>query len=135
MTRTVYRGPVISSEAMRFGVNTLIWTANFGPQHLDLFPRLKEGGFDGVEISLFSLAGFDTAGTRRRLEEAGLGVTMCSVLPGVSLLSEDAGERQRAKQHIADCASTLAELGGELLIGPLFSPVGYLPGRRRTQDE
>jgi len=31
--------------------------------------------------------------------------------------------------------TTAAEVGAELIAGPTYAPVGYLPGRRRTQDE
>jgi D-psicose/D-tagatose/L-ribulose 3-epimerase len=30
---------------------------------------------------------------------------------------------------------TAAECGSHIVAGPLYAPVGYLPGRRRTQDE
>ena len=34
-----------------------------------------------------------------------------------------------------DCVKTAAEVGAKIIAGPLYSPVGYLPGRRRTADE
>src|SRR5690606_3591649 len=34
-----------------------------------------------------------------------------------------------------DVVSVSADLGATLVDGPLYSPVGYLPGRRRTDDE
>ena len=29
----------------------------------------------------------------------------------------------------------MAELGGKVMAGPFYAPVGFLPGRRRTADE
>src|SRR5690606_7412265 len=43
--------------------------------------------------------------------------------------------RRRTVQHIRDVAKVTADLGSTLLNGPLYSPVGYLPGRRRTDEE
>ena len=34
-----------------------------------------------------------------------------------------------------ECVKTAAEVGAKIMAGPLYSPVGYLPGRRRTADE
>jgi D-psicose/D-tagatose/L-ribulose 3-epimerase len=34
-----------------------------------------------------------------------------------------------------DCVKTAADVGAKMIAGPLYSPVGYLPGRRRTADE
>jgi D-psicose/D-tagatose/L-ribulose 3-epimerase len=61
---------------------------------------------------------------------------MCTVLvDGHSLISDDAEVRRRTVAHLKDVAKTAAEAGAAIVAGPLFSPVGYLPGRRRTSDE
>jgi D-psicose/D-tagatose/L-ribulose 3-epimerase len=36
---------------------------------------------------------------------------------------------------LADCIKVTAEAGAHIIAGPLYSPVGYLPGRRRTVEE
>jgi D-psicose/D-tagatose/L-ribulose 3-epimerase len=43
--------------------------------------------------------------------------------------------RRRTQQHLRDAIARTAEVGARLVDGPLYSPVGYLPGRRRTSDE
>jgi D-psicose/D-tagatose/L-ribulose 3-epimerase len=121
---------------MKFGVNTFIWTAVFDKTHLPLLPRIKAGGFDGVEVSMFDPATFAATDIKKGLEENGLECTICSVMTqGKSLISEDAGVRTRSRTHLADCVKKAAEVGAKIIAGPLYSPVGYLPGRRRTQDE
>ena len=121
---------------MKLGVNMFIWTAEFTPSHLDLLPRIKEHGFDGVEIPLFDPAGFPAAEIRRGLEAHGLECTVCSIIPqGRSLISEDTGVRKRTRQHLRDTIQAAADVGSRLVDGPLYCPVGFLPGRRRTRDE
>ena len=121
---------------MKFGVNTYIWSADFTPAHLDLLPRLKAGGFDGVEIPIFRPATFEAAAIRRGAEAAGLERTaVASLLPELSLISDDADVRKRTVEHIGSAIKAAAELGSRLFAGPLYAPVGYLPGRRRTDDE
>jgi D-psicose/D-tagatose/L-ribulose 3-epimerase len=121
---------------MKFGVNTFIWTASFDRSHLPLLPQLKAGGFDGVEVPLFRPSEFATADIAKGLAENGLECTICAVLTGgLSMISEDATIRRQTRVHMEECVKTAAEVGAKIMAGPLYSPVGYLTGRRRTEDE
>jgi D-psicose/D-tagatose/L-ribulose 3-epimerase len=121
---------------MKFGVNTFIWTPVFDASHIQLLPEIKAAGFDGVEVPIFQAAQFAAADIRRGLEANGLECTTCSVTsPDFSLISEDPATRLRGQTHLRECIQKAAEVGAKILAGPLYSPVGYLPGRRRTPDE
>jgi len=121
---------------LKFGVNVLIWTANFSPEHLSLLPEIKRRGFDGIEVPIFSPADFCAREIRRGVEQNGLECTACSVIPrGLSVGSDDSSVRQKAISHIETCVKMIADAGAIILAGPLYTPVGYLPGRRRTTDE
>ena len=121
---------------MKFGVNTFIWTAVFDSAHVPLLPKIKAQGFDGVEVSMFNPAEFATAVIRKGVEANGLEVTICSVIPGgLNMISDDAAVRAKTRTHMQDCIKTADDGGARLIAGPLYSPVGYLPGRRRTADE
>lgn len=121
---------------MKFGVNTFIWSASFDRSNLPLLPLIKERGFDGVEVPLFRPAEFAAADIRKGLETNGLECTICSVLvDGLSLISDDASIRTKTRTHLKDAIKCAAEVGARIIAGPIYSPVGYLPGRRRTPDE
>ncbi len=121
---------------MRFGVNTFIWSAECDRRVMELFPVLKEHGFGGVEVPLIRPGAFPAAELRKALERNDLGCTACSVLPqGLSLISEDESVRRNTLRHIEDCVIAASEAGIRLIAGPLYAPVGYLPGRRRTAAE
>jgi D-psicose/D-tagatose/L-ribulose 3-epimerase len=121
---------------MKFGVNTFLWTARFTERNFDLLPTIREHGFDGIEVSLFRPQEFEATKIRRALEEYGLACTVCSVLTnGMSLLCDDADVRSKTISHLSECVQATAEAGANLIAGPLYAPVGYLPGRRRTDDE
>ena len=120
---------------MKFGVNTFIWSAGIDRDLLGLLPAIRQHGFDGVELPLIRPGEAPVADIRRSLEENQLECTFCSVLPGLSILSDDAAARRTALAHLKDCVRVAAESGGKMIAGPLYSPVGYLPGRRRTGDE
>jgi D-psicose/D-tagatose/L-ribulose 3-epimerase len=121
---------------MKFGVNTFIWSAGFDRSNLPLLPRIKSWGFDGVEVPLFRPKEFPAALIREGVESNGLECTVCSVLvDGMNLISGDADVRRRTQAHLKDAVKAAAEAGAKMIAGPLYSPVGYLPGRRRTGDE
>ena len=121
---------------MQFGVNTFIWSAAVDRDLLGLLPGIREKGFDGVEMPLIWPGELPVPEIRRALEENQLACTFCSVIPrGLNVISEDGAVRQKTRAHLADCIRVAAEAGAELIAGPLYSPVGYLPGRRRTADE
>jgi len=121
---------------MKFGVNTLIWSGQYDRQVHDLLPVIKEKGFDGIEFPLFRLDGFNAAAVRKDTESAGLECTVASAfLKDLSPIGEDRSTRARALQHLKNLIDASAEAGAKILCGPMYSPVGYLPGRRRTADE
>jgi D-psicose/D-tagatose/L-ribulose 3-epimerase len=121
---------------VKFGVNTFIWSDHFDSDQTGLLEQVKRGGFDGVEIPLIESRRGDKAEIRRAIERNGLECTFCSVLPsGLNTISEDESVRRKTRKHFEECIQTAAEMGGSVIGGPLYAPVGYLPGRRRTQDE
>ena len=121
---------------MKFGVNTFIWSATYDHSVRALLPLIKERGFDGVEVPLFRPAEFPASAVRRDTEANGIECTVCSVLvQGLSLISDDADVRRKTVLHLRDAIKAVADAGAGIIAGPLYSPVGYLPGRRRTVDE
>ena len=121
---------------MKFGANTFIWSDHFDPGQTALLDRLKQAGFDGVEIPLIEPEQKRVAEIRRTIERSGLECTVCSVLPpGLSTISDDADIRNKTQKHLERCIHTVAELRASVIAGPLYAPVGYLPGHRRTQEE
>jgi len=121
---------------MKYGVNTFIWTASFTRDNLPLLPEIKRQGFDGIEVSMFDPADFALDDIRKGLAQHDLECTICAVIPrGLSVISDDPAIRQKARAHLEECTKRTAEVGAKIIAGPLYSPVGYLPGRRRTTDE
>ena len=120
---------------MKFGVNTLIWSGAFEP---DKYPidDLKKAGVDGIEIPVFVPSDLDAAAVRRTSEAHDLNVHFCSVNPeGMNPISEDPAVRARTVEHWKTVIRTAGEAGADRIAGPTHAPVGYLPGRRRTEDE
>ena len=121
---------------MKYGVNTFIWTANFDRSNLHLLPAIKAAGFDGVEVPLFQPSQFAASDIRKGMADNGLECTICSILTGgMNVISGDSAVREKTRIHLQDCAKAAAEVGAKIIAGPLYSPVGLMTGRRRTDDE
>jgi len=119
---------------MRFGVNTLIWSA--AVDRSIPFEAIKAAGADGVEVPVFDASTLDVGFLKKMLADQALACTFCSVNPaGKNPISEDASVRSATLEHWKKLIDAAAEAGAELIAGPTYSPVGYLPGRRRNRDE
>lgn len=121
---------------MKVGMNLLLWTAAADKQHVPLLKSIKQWGFDGVELPMFSLDGSPWRDLSSVLDDLGLGRTVVAVLPpGANLIGEGPAERGAAVDFLKGCVDKSAELGAETVAGPLYSPVGRLVGRGPTDQE
>jgi D-psicose/D-tagatose/L-ribulose 3-epimerase len=121
---------------MKIGVSAFAWTSQFGPEHFHILSSLREHGISGFEIPMFDPADIDAHSIRRAMERHDLECTVCAILPtGINPISPDQGVRHRYVKHLFDCVTTSAEMGAKLIGGPLYAPIGYLPERRRTDEE
>jgi len=120
---------------MKYGVTTYLWSADFTPAQLSILPSIKAAGFDGVEIPVFRPAAFAAREVRRGLDAAGLEcVVSCVLVDGLTLAGDDADLRRRTLTHIEDVAKAAADVGASLVAGPLYTPIGHRPGRRRAEE-
>jgi D-psicose/D-tagatose/L-ribulose 3-epimerase len=121
---------------MKIGVSAFAWTRQFEPKHLNLIPRLREHGLDAFELPMFDPSDLAVADVRRAFERSGLECTVCAILPdGINPISPEPSVREKSFAHLVQCVETAAAMGSHLICGPLYAPIGYLPGRRRNQSE
>jgi D-psicose/D-tagatose/L-ribulose 3-epimerase len=126
----------METKPMKIAANALIWTTEFDEQTFSLLPRLREKGFDGFEVAIFEPQKVKAKSIRTAIADAGLECTVCCILPnGLSPISADREVREKTKTHLLECISVCAELGSTLMGGPVYAPIGYLPGRRRSAEE
>jgi D-psicose/D-tagatose/L-ribulose 3-epimerase len=121
---------------MKFGVNTMVWTTQIGEKQEPLLARIKEWGFDGVELFLSTDEPANLPWVRDTLDRLELERTMCSVLPrDANLVSADAASRARGVDALKKYVDRAAELGAKLICGPLYASLGVMTGTRRTEKE
>ncbi len=121
---------------MKIGVNAFAWTSSFDQLWFNVLPSVRDHGLDGFEFAVFDPAAVAVSEIRRAIEANDLECTVCAILPrGLNPISSDGALRKKSLAHLVDCVKVAAELGANMVGGPVFAPVGYLVGRRRNQDE
>jgi D-psicose/D-tagatose/L-ribulose 3-epimerase len=121
---------------VKYGINFLLWSGSFDRESLPLIQKAADMGFDGVEIPIFEPDDVDVKATKDALKAAGMECTTCSILgDDRDLISDDPAVRENAKKYMKDCVEICAALGSPIFCGPLYSAVGKLVGRSRTQEE
>jgi D-psicose/D-tagatose/L-ribulose 3-epimerase len=123
-------------QHMKIGVSAFAWTTRFTARHLDLLPSIREHGLTCFEIGMFDPALLPAAEIRRAFEVHDLAASACAILPAqANPISPDLATRKHARAHLVQCIETAAAMGARLICGPVYAPIGYLPGRRRNADE
>ncbi|MFQ6042194.1 MAG: sugar phosphate isomerase/epimerase family protein [Candidatus Poribacteria bacterium] len=120
----------------KYGISLLLWTDKFDKESVKFIQKAAEMGFDGIEIPFFAPETVDIQATKEALEEHNMGCIGCAITsPGRDLISFDPTERQTARDYLRECIEITAKLGGDTLIGPVYSVIGKLVGRARTDEE
>ena len=121
---------------MKYGVNTMVWTTRVGKEQRPLFSRIRDWGFDGVELFLSPQEPADIPAVRRILDKLHLDRATCSVIPReANLVSPRPEVRARGAEFLMRCVERTAELGAHMICGPLYAGLGVMTGTRRTQNE
>ncbi len=122
---------------MKYGMNLLLWTDEPADEKLlPLYGRLREMGFDGLELPIFGGEPEEYARLGKRLDDLGFERTVTSVKnPVDDPISPDASVRREAvdaSKRTIDCAQAA---GAKLIGGPLYAAIGQFSGRPPTREE
>lgn len=111
---------------MKFGASTFIWVSPFSNKTLDLMSKVKNMGFDIIEICVEDSATIDTSAIKEKAKEVGIEVLICGAFgPDRNCSSEDPNVRRQGIDYIKKCVDFAAELGSPVVSGPMYSAVGY----------
>ena len=123
---------------MKIGMNMLLWTGHVTQEHLPVLKALKATGFDGVEVPVFDLS--DLGHYRwlaSALDDLGLERTVVAIIPDEahSPISPDVRSRQTAADHLHRVVECSTALGGRVIAGPWFQPLGLFTGEKPSEAE
>lgn len=120
---------------MKYGVNLWLWQDAFRVDE-NLFSQIKRMGFDGVEIPLNDPDTFNVHEIKKALNNCGLEMLFTGVFGSSrDLISDDTILRKNAFDYIRKSIEIVSSSGTDVFSGPMYSSVGKLIGRGRTQKE
>lgn len=121
---------------MKTGMNLLLWATHVTDEHYPLLAKLKQTGYDGVELPLFAGDAGHYKKLRAELDKNGLACTAVTVVgPDTSPISSDADVRKAAVERLKWAIDMCAITGAENLCGPFHSPLAVFTGQGPTEDE
>jgi len=121
---------------MKTGMNLLLWSTHVTEEHFPVLARLKEVGFDGVEVPLFEGDAAHYKKVRKALDNLGLGcTTVTCVGPEANPISPDPAIRKAAVAQLKWALEMTATLGSNIMAGPFHSPLAVFTGAGPTEDE
>jgi D-psicose/D-tagatose/L-ribulose 3-epimerase len=110
---------------MRFGASTFIWVSPFSNKTLGLIKKVREMGFDIIEICIEDPATIDASRISEALKENDLKATICGAFgPDRDASSEDRNIRANTISYLKACIDAAQELGSPFVAGPMYSATG-----------
>jgi len=110
---------------MLFGASTFIWVSPFSNDTLDILSKIKELGFDYVEICVEDPRTIKTDLIKAELERVKLGALVCGAFgPNRDISSEDSSIRKIGVEYIKTCIDYAYVLGSPIVSGPMYSATG-----------
>jgi D-psicose/D-tagatose/L-ribulose 3-epimerase len=122
---------------MKVGFNLLLWTTHVTAKHQSLLQKLKQAGYQGVEIPVFEGGPSHYSELGKLLDKIGLERTIVSVVPtpDKNPISADASSRQAGVDYLKWLIDCSQAIGSRLLCGPLHSTLGQFSGMGPTKQE
>ena len=122
---------------MQVGINLLCLSGFIEEQHLTQIRRLKELGYDGVEVPVLRGGPEHYAWLGGQLDAIGLRRTTTSVIPSnqANPISSDPAIRRAGREHLDWALDCAIALGAESVGGPFHAPIGQFTGEGPTEDE
>lgn len=110
---------------MLFGVSTFLWVSPFNTNSFDLVYKIKEMGFDIIEVAVEQKDLVDWAKLKNLVKQTGLQVTISGAFgPERDISNTDPIIREKGLQYIKECIEIAKFIESPIFGGPVYSSVG-----------
>ena len=121
---------------MKYAAHSLMWTPEFTEKDMGLFDKLKEMGFDGIELHLNHPESLPVEKIKEKMQDTGMKCTFTAALEKKNnLISPDQKIRERGIASLNELVDVVAELKGDVLSGVIYAAWGEFTGKMRTKEE
>jgi D-psicose/D-tagatose/L-ribulose 3-epimerase len=120
----------------KFGVDSFIWTEDFGEKDVAIIPKAKELGFEVVDLAIAHPEKFPLEKVLAAKGETGLElVTTTTLGADTNLISPDPEIRRNGVGHMKRMVDINRKIGSKILGGVIYAGWGCLTRRPRTERE
>lgn len=110
---------------IQFGASTFIWVSPFETGSFHLVKKIKEMGFDILEVAVEDKDLIDWPKLKETVKDEGMQVTISGAFgPDRDISSTDSAVRQNGLNYIIDCIRIAEDMGSPIFSGPVYSAVG-----------
>ena len=110
---------------IRFGASTFIWVSPFSTENIDLLSKVKNMGYDLLEIAVEDAAIIDWPQIKSVARDLDLQILICGAFGEErDISSTEPRYRQIGKDYIIEGIKIAADVGSPIFSGPLYSAVG-----------
>ena len=121
---------------MKYAAHSLMWTPEFTEKDMGLFDKLKEMGFDGIELHLNHPESLPVEKIKEKMQDTGMNCTFTAALEKKNNpISPDQKIRERGIASLNELVDVVAELKGDVLSGVIYAAWGEFTGKMRTEEE
>jgi D-psicose/D-tagatose/L-ribulose 3-epimerase len=119
---------------MKYGLNSFLFESPFTNKSFHLIKKVKDWGFDTIEIAIEDPSHVDPALLKKALDDNGLacGSVCAAVGPGRDFRGSKQ-EQQTSMDYMKGLLDMMPVFASEVLVGPLYSSVGR--AEPKTDDE
>ena len=109
------------------GLISMQYARPFTAEHFPLFAKMREHGFDFVELLVPEVGELDIKETRKALDDAGLGVVLAArVNLQRNLASAEIQAHRSGVEYLKYTVDCAAGLGAKIVGGPLHGLEGFV---------
>lgn len=110
---------------MLFGASTFIWVSPFSNANVDLLTKVKNMGYDIIEIAVEDTRIIDWKTIKEIARDLDLKITISGAFGAErDISSTEPAYREIGKQYIIDCIKIAQDVGSPIFGGPVYSAVG-----------
>jgi D-psicose/D-tagatose/L-ribulose 3-epimerase len=110
---------------MLFGASTFIWVSPFSTANIDLLTKVKNMGYDIIEIAVEDTSIIDWTLIKDIARDLELKITISGAFGAErDISSTEPQYRELGKQYIIDCIKIAQNVGSPIFGGPVYSAVG-----------
>lgn len=126
------------ADKIQFGASTWLWESPFNSTSVALFPKIREMGFDLVEIPVEDPDLIDGNLVKQALRDHGLGAVVCGAFgPTKDLTHEDVAVHEHCFRYLEKCFELCNLWEVDFMAGPMYAAVGkarMVPEEQRKRE-